>query len=367
MGEDDGRKLFTGRLPGDITEEEIRYVFNTYGKVVDVHLHAKEGHGGLRSAFVFYDTRTAAEAAIKVLHEVYKFREDSKEPITVGYPRSKDSDRPRDDRPRDDRGFSGRHGLERVNRSPDDRSGDERRGGHERGHERRSGHDRGGSYSRGGGPDRGNQRGGCDRGSPERCRRRSSRDRGSRERGGHDRGGYERGGYDRGGCDRGGLDRGSYERYDHYARPERYERPERCQHYERYDRYERYDDRIGDRSRDRRPGGCESRNGGGKGGGKKGIPGNKLYVANLPTDITRDAIMYVFSTYGRVQDIHIMTGRSKSGMAAAFIVYTYVDQAKKCLMAMQQGYEIRPGQGNIIVKYADDQGGPGGGGRSRPH
>lgn len=310
-------------------------MFNTYGKVLDVRFHEKEGHGGLRSAFVFYDTKHAAESAIKVLNEVYKFREDSKEPITVSYPRPKGG--PGFDRPRDDRGLD-RRGPERGHgRAPDRGSGRGPERGHERGHER--GDDRGpGRHDRGGHDPRDLDRGGYDRGH----------DRGA-DRGGPDRA-YDRPGHDRG-YGRGGYDRGPPER----------------DAYDRHDRYDRCDERARDRSRDRRFSSDHGK-GGGKGGGKKGgNPGSKLYVANLPTDITKDAIDYVFSNYGRVQDIHIMTGRSKSGMAAAFIIYAHVDQARKCLQAMQQGYEIRPGEGNIIVKYADDQREPAGGGRSRDY
>lgn len=326
MGDDDGRKLFAGRLPGDITEDEIKYVFNTYGKVIDVHVHEKEGQGGLRSAFVLYDTKYAADAAVKVLHEVYKFRDESKEPITVTYAKSKGSGGGGFERSSSDRGFSDRRNYDRgPDRGPDRDRGYDRggydRGGYERGGYEARDYDRGG-YDRG--SDRGGyDRGGYDRGGPDRGGSDRGHDR-SYDRGGYDRGGFDRGGYDRGGPDR---DRGGY-------------------------------DRPRERSRDRGKGG-------GKGGKKGGVPGNKLYVANLPQDITKDAIEYVFSNYGRVTDIHIMTGRSKSGMAAAFILYDSVDQAKKCLMAMQQGYEIRPGQGNIIVKYADDQRESGSSGRFR--
>lgn len=62
---------------------------------------------------------------------------------------------------------------------------------------------------------------------------------------------------------------------------------------------------------------------------------------------------YVFGMYGRITDLHIMTGKSKSGQGCAFIIYQEQSEARKCLAAMQQGYEIRPGEGDILVKYAD--------------
>lgn len=147
--------------------------------------------------------------------------------------------------------------------------------------------------------------------------------------GGCSRGGYDRNGPDRGGShDRGGYDRGNF-------------------------------DRSSDRGKDR--GG----KGGPGGGARDGPPGAKLYVGNLPGDITREAIDMVFSTYGRVDDIHIMTGRSRSGQSCAFVTYTSAGEAKTAISAMQAGYEIRPGEGTILVKHADEKGhrdGGGGGG-----
>lgn len=96
----------------------------------------------------------------------------------------------------------------------------------------------------------------------------------------------------------------------------------------------------------------------------------KLYVGNLPGDITKEAIEIVFSSYGPLDDVHIMTGRSKTGQACAFVRYTSPDGAKQAVAAMQSGYEIRPGQGNLIVKNADDnpiRGGAGGIARSSPY
>eukprot|EP00933_Yihiella_yeosuensis_P085057 TRINITY_DN9983_c0_g1_i2.p1 TRINITY_DN9983_c0_g1~~TRINITY_DN9983_c0_g1_i2.p1 ORF type:complete len:121 (+),score=44.37 TRINITY_DN9983_c0_g1_i2:168-530(+) len=112
--------------------------------------------------------------------------------------------------------------------------------------------------------------------------------------------------------------------------------------------------------------------GGGGGGGKgdQGPPGTKLYVGNLPGDIQREAIEMVFNTYGPVVDVHIMTGKSQSGQACAFLRYGQAEDAKNAIAAMAGGYEIRPGEGHIIVKLADGPAGKGGkdkGGRSGPY
>lgn len=105
----------------------------------------------------------------------------------------------------------------------------------------------------------------------------------------------------------------------------------------------------------------------GGGGGGKGEPGTKLYVGNLPGDIPREDIERVFKTYGSVTDVHLMTGKSKSGQACAFVRYSTQVEANNAIAAMAQGYEIRPGEGNIIVKLADGPDGKGSKGRPGPY
>jgi len=87
----------------------------------------------------------------------------------------------------------------------------------------------------------------------------------------------------------------------------------------------------------------------------------------LPENIDKRSLDMVFSNYGRVEDLHIMTGKSKTGQAAAFVVYADEFSAKQAVAAMAQGYEIRPGEGNITVRFADDKGRGKGDDRSRPY
>lgn len=256
MGEEE-KKLFVGRLPGDIVEEEIRMVFNTYGKVMDVRIFDK---GPQKSAFVTYDTKYAADVAIQVLNNIYRFREGARDPVHVS-------------RARHARSYPDRDGR-------DDK------------------------YS-------------------------SNRPTFSDERGRYDRGSYSYGDHDH---DRG---RGDNRGYGYGS--------------ERTSLVSRGDDRYNGSS------------------GKGGPPGTKLYVSNLPSDITREALEYVFRTYGSIHDIHIMTGRSNSRQGCAFICYSTIEDARRCIAAMQRGYEIRPGEGDIVVKFADDQRPPGSGARYRPY
>jgi len=92
---------------------------------------------------------------------------------------------------------------------------------------------------------------------------------------------------------------------------------------------------------------------GGKGGGGSGT---KLFVGNLPQDITQEALEYVFKAYGTVQKTHIMAGKSKSGQNCAFVEYSKPEEAETALTTLHDKYEIKPGAGMIMVKRARSDG-----------
>jgi len=78
----------------------------------------------------------------------------------------------------------------------------------------------------------------------------------------------------------------------------------------------------------------------------------KLFVGNLPADIQEEAINIVFSHYGTVTNIYIMSGKAKSGQACAFVEYSAPIEAETAVLTLHEKYEIRPGDGPILVKYA---------------
>lgn len=81
----------------------------------------------------------------------------------------------------------------------------------------------------------------------------------------------------------------------------------------------------------------------------------KVFVGNLPQDIQQDAVKMVFGTYGTVTNVHIMSGKSKSGQSCAFVEYTTPLEAETAILTLSEKYEIRPGEGPITVKYATNQ------------
>lgn len=82
----------------------------------------------------------------------------------------------------------------------------------------------------------------------------------------------------------------------------------------------------------------------------------KLFVGNLPPDISQEALRMVFGHYGTVTDIHVMVGKSRSGQACAFVEYAAPLEAETAVLTLHEQYEIRPGDGTIMVKFASPQG-----------
>lgn len=97
---------------------------------------------------------------------------------------------------------------------------------------------------------------------------------------------------------------------------------------------------------------------GGKDGGGSG-PKSKLFVGNLPPDITQEVLTQVFGTYGTVTNIHIMAGKAKSGQSCAFVEYSTPTEAETAVLTLHEKYEIRPGDGHIAVKFANSGNRPG--------
>merc|ERR1712039_546675 len=96
----------------------------------------------------------------------------------------------------------------------------------------------------------------------------------------------------------------------------------------------------------------DTRSGGAGGKGGPDAAGNKLFVANLPEDIQDSALEYVFSTYGKVEKIHIMSNKVQNGAIAAFVEFATDSEARTAIDSLHDRYEIRPGFGPIRVNVA---------------
>jgi len=76
-------KLYVGRLPSDISEQDLKTVFSTYGEVERIELLVPDPVTGLANAHAYYTKSESAEDAIQVLNDVYKIRADAQHPILV--------------------------------------------------------------------------------------------------------------------------------------------------------------------------------------------------------------------------------------------------------------------------------------------
>lgn len=78
-------KLFVGKLPLDVTKEQIRKVFEVHGQVLDVHILSPErgGEESQRTAIVTYAESRMADTAVQKLDNAYRFSANAPEPIAV--------------------------------------------------------------------------------------------------------------------------------------------------------------------------------------------------------------------------------------------------------------------------------------------
>merc|ERR1719486_1903766 len=97
-------------------------------------------------------------------------------------------------------------------------------------------------------------------------------------------------------------------------------------------------------------------------GGQPAAQPCKLFIGDLPGDIAREALVAVFSTYGTVTDVHLMTGKSRSGAACALVEYSNQTEAQTAIATLHQKYEIKPGSGMITVRHFEGSKGKGKGG-----
>lgn len=317
----DAYQLFVGALPQDITENELRMVFQTYGPVREVKILTKLNVSPAGSAFVFYETLKAAEDAIQVLHEQYSIRAGAK-PIRVSWAKA---------------GKSASKGA-----SPDmNGKGDKGCKG--------CGKDSwGGDAWNGGGGDAWGK-GGCDAWQqPQQSQmpqqpqwQQPQQPQWQQPQGGKDSwngcGDAWNGG--KGDAWNGGKgDAWNGGKGDCWSPP-------------------------APAWQDPAAGGWDSWKGGGKDAFGKGpgkgkspkVPGDdpkRLYVGNLPADIHEESIRYVFGTYGPVDEVKIIGGRVE-GRACAIVGMNTPEGASIAITALNGKYEIRPGEGALQVRIAD--------------
>ncbi|CAE8620144.1 unnamed protein product, partial [Polarella glacialis] len=78
------------------------------------------------------------------------------------------------------------------------------------------------------------------------------------------------------------------------------------------------------------------------GGGRD--PGGKLWVGNLPGDVSEEEMHKVFGSYGQVSEVNILPSKSRSGQLCGFVHFASRIQADRCIAAVAKGVVMRQGQ-----------------------
>merc|ERR1719421_1300083 len=101
---------------------------------------------------------------------------------------------------------------------------------------------------------------------------------------------------------------------------------------------------------------AKARNPRAKGAESRGDDG-KLFLGGLPNDVQEQDIRTVFSQVGTVKEVHIMSGRSQSGQACAFVVFPDSYSAQLAIRTLNKTpWHSAPDAPPIIVRLADKAG-----------
>ena len=80
----------------------------------------------------------------------------------------------------------------------------------------------------------------------------------------------------------------------------------------------------------------------------------KLFIGNLPKDVTEGELLRLFTEYGELQEIFIMGGeRSRSGQSSAFVKYASVEACERAIAGVNMRGRVRADDPDpVVVKYA---------------
>jgi RNA recognition motif-containing protein len=81
---------------------------------------------------------------------------------------------------------------------------------------------------------------------------------------------------------------------------------------------------------------------------------HKLFVGNMPSDVREDEIQNVFSRFGEIVEIHLMSGaRSRSGQSSAFVRLMTQEACFAAIESLNMKGRIRPTDPDALsVKFA---------------
>eukprot|EP00933_Yihiella_yeosuensis_P041442 TRINITY_DN35832_c0_g1_i1.p1 TRINITY_DN35832_c0_g1~~TRINITY_DN35832_c0_g1_i1.p1 ORF type:complete len:236 (+),score=30.81 TRINITY_DN35832_c0_g1_i1:21-728(+) len=77
-----------------------------------------------------------------------------------------------------------------------------------------------------------------------------------------------------------------------------------------------------------------------------------LFACRLASNVEPSAVEDVFKKYGSVQQVHVISGYSRSGLSCAYIEYKRQDEARAAMNDLHDKFEFHKGDGPIVVKWA---------------
>mmetsp|Transcript_25527 Transcript_25527/g.71882 ORF Transcript_25527/g.71882 Transcript_25527/m.71882 type:complete len:361 (+) Transcript_25527:131-1213(+) len=91
----------------------------------------------------------------------------------------------------------------------------------------------------------------------------------------------------------------------------------------------------------------------GRGGGAGGyqVAASRVHVSNLPKDITEGNLEHLFGQHGKVLGLQLLAGAQR-GQTCAIVRYESHEDAEASIDALHAKYEVRAGDGPIVVKLA---------------
>ncbi|CAD7948258.1 unnamed protein product [Amoebophrya sp. A120] len=324
-------KLFVGNLPADISEEDMRTVFTTYGMVTDVHIMTGRSQSGAACAFVHYADQVSADQAIAALNKTYKIRIDAVDPITVSYAkvdtRASGSMTSAGSYAGSNAAAAGFNPMLQGALNPYGMYATDPYAVYAQALAHQppavAGHD-----------------------FLNPLYNPLYNPAGMAMAGGKGPGGMNPKGPGAAGMAKGGGHNGMVHNQN---------LPMGAQVQNGMMQHNGMQQQAGGAAG---AAGGGSYYGGGKGGGPRpgrnphpNHPGRKIFVGNLPTDITKEVLRQVFSTYGVVTDVHVMVGKSDSGQACAFVEYQQQIEAQTAINTLNNNYEIREGCGKIVCRF----------------
>lgn len=83
---------------------------------------------------------------------------------------------------------------------------------------------------------------------------------------------------------------------------------------------------------------------------------NKLFVGGCPPGSGEDDLRQVFEQHGVVEEVFMMRGGSRSGMACAFVRYETQEMAQKAIDTIHGQITLPKGPEPLVVRWADAPG-----------